>query len=167
MTSTDQGGNKIQKSLTDINPQASSDNIRQLATGLNGLTTNSYVGTNRIDKTSIDSDTRTPLYLWDAGQEVYDACSTNEGVSLHVAGSKSSYDGMDDFVIPGKWAISGWSNQNLFELGQIGLVYDVNGKENSLTTVFTSVGVTGSFTVTFTPDDESYAPASFVVTVEA
>ena len=50
MTSTDQGGNKIQKSLTSVNPKAAANDIRQFANALNGLTTNNYVGTNRIDK---------------------------------------------------------------------------------------------------------------------
>lgn len=55
MTSTDQGGNKLQKTLTSINPNASAADIRTFATAVNGLTTNNYVGTNRIDKTNLNA----------------------------------------------------------------------------------------------------------------
>lgn len=56
MTSTDQGGNKLQKTLTSINPNASAADIRTFASAVNGLTTNNYVGTNRIDKTNLNAE---------------------------------------------------------------------------------------------------------------
>lgn len=56
MTSTDQGGNKLQKTLTSINPNASAADIRTFANAVNGLTTNNYVGTNRIDKTNLNAE---------------------------------------------------------------------------------------------------------------
>lgn len=47
-----------QKSLTDINPDATDDELKTFAQTLVDLTQNTYVQTNRIDKRNLDNDTR-------------------------------------------------------------------------------------------------------------
>ena len=49
----DRAGKKGQKSITDINPAASGEQLQEFAEKLNALTTNSYGNTNRVDKTPI------------------------------------------------------------------------------------------------------------------
>ena len=56
---SDQGGNKGQKSLTDINPNATNQQIRALAVAMNNLTTNTLTGVNKITKTKISSVAKT------------------------------------------------------------------------------------------------------------
>lgn len=48
-------GKQIQKTLTDINPAADNTALKVWGQMLNGLTTNTYVKTDRIDKTNCDS----------------------------------------------------------------------------------------------------------------
>lgn len=49
-------GKKNQKTLTDIKPSATSEQITNFAKGLNSLTTNNYVETNRIEKINTDTE---------------------------------------------------------------------------------------------------------------
>lgn len=52
---------KIQKALTDINPEASTSALKNFAQGLNNLTDNTYVGSVRVIKTDLDNpDSDTP-----------------------------------------------------------------------------------------------------------
>jgi hypothetical protein len=48
-------GKQIQKTLTDINPTADNGALKVWGQMLNGLTTNTYVKTDRIDKTNCDT----------------------------------------------------------------------------------------------------------------
>lgn len=48
-------GKALQKTLTDINPAADNTALRTWGQMLNNLTTNTYVKTDRIDKTNCDS----------------------------------------------------------------------------------------------------------------
>ncbi len=48
-------GKQIQKTLTDINPAANNSALKVWGQMLNGLTTNTYVKTDRIDKTNCDT----------------------------------------------------------------------------------------------------------------
>ena len=57
LASTDTTGKKLQKTLTNINPSATSTQLKTFAQGLNGLTTNTYIETNRIDRITCDTDT--------------------------------------------------------------------------------------------------------------
>ena len=56
INTTDGNGKKIQKALTDINPNAETTALRTFAQGLNDLTTNDYVGSVRVTKTNLDED---------------------------------------------------------------------------------------------------------------
>lgn len=49
-------GKKLQKTLTDINASASSEQIKTFTTALNRLTTNNYIETNRVAKTNVDTE---------------------------------------------------------------------------------------------------------------
>lgn len=56
-------GKVIQKTLTDINPAAENSALKTWGQMLNGLTTNTYMKTDRIDKTNVDDSVEklTPL----------------------------------------------------------------------------------------------------------
>ena len=56
ITSIDQLGKSLQKTVTDVNPNATSAQLVTFATKLNALTTNSYVRTDRIDKINCDTE---------------------------------------------------------------------------------------------------------------
>lgn len=49
-------GKKGQRSVTDINPNATSAQIKTFAQALNALTTNNYVETNRIQTINVDTE---------------------------------------------------------------------------------------------------------------
>ena len=49
-------GKKLQKTLTDINANASNQQLVSFAQALNSLTTNTYVETNRVDKSNCDEE---------------------------------------------------------------------------------------------------------------
>lgn len=53
---TDTLGNKKQKSLTDINPQATSTQLTQFARNLVALTNQTYGATYRIEKINCDTE---------------------------------------------------------------------------------------------------------------
>ena len=53
-TATD--GKKLQKTLTDINSAATNEQLKSFGQRLNGLTTNTYVETNRVDRVNCDTE---------------------------------------------------------------------------------------------------------------
>lgn len=58
LTSTAAGtGKKLQKTITDVNPEATSAQLKTFAQKINALTTNSYVQTDCIDKCNVDTET--------------------------------------------------------------------------------------------------------------
>ena len=56
INSTSPNGQKVQKTLTDISPTATSEQIIKLARSLNGLTDNTYNETNRFEKINADTE---------------------------------------------------------------------------------------------------------------
>lgn len=56
VTYTDQDGKTCQKALSDINPEASNAEIKTFAQKLLGLTDNTYVSTDRVDKVNCDTE---------------------------------------------------------------------------------------------------------------
>ena len=56
--STTTAGKSVQKSVTNINPQASAENLSTFAQMVNSLTNHTYVGADLIDKTNVDTETR-------------------------------------------------------------------------------------------------------------
>lgn len=53
INSTDQTGGKLQKTLTDVNPDATNAQLLGMAQGLNGLTSNTLVGATLVEKTEL------------------------------------------------------------------------------------------------------------------
>ena len=56
LTTNSQGGKKIQKTITDINPNADSETMLAFAQKLNALTTNTYERTDCVEKYNIDTE---------------------------------------------------------------------------------------------------------------
>ena len=57
LTSTSNQGKKLQKTITDINPNAGAVALKSFAQKLNAMTTNTYVQTDCIDKFNVDTET--------------------------------------------------------------------------------------------------------------
>ena len=57
LETTDTSGKKIQKTFTDVNPEASSADLVTFAQMCNGLTSNTYVRTDRVNKINCDTET--------------------------------------------------------------------------------------------------------------
>ena len=56
-TSTAAGtGKKLQKTITDVNPNATSAQLKTFVQKINALTTNSYVQVDCIDKYNVDTE---------------------------------------------------------------------------------------------------------------
>lgn len=53
ITATDTNSSKISTNVSDINPEATNQELKTFAQMLNGLTTNSYVETTKITKETI------------------------------------------------------------------------------------------------------------------
>ena len=53
ITATDTNSSKISTNISDINPEATNQELKTFAQMLNGLTTNSYVETTKITKETI------------------------------------------------------------------------------------------------------------------
>lgn len=53
ITATDTTGKKITTNVSDINPEATNQNIKSFAQQLNALTTNTYVQTSKTTKEDI------------------------------------------------------------------------------------------------------------------
>ena len=49
-------GKRNQKTFTDVKASATSEQIKTFTQGLNSLTTNNYVETNRIEKLNVDTE---------------------------------------------------------------------------------------------------------------
>ena len=56
ITYTDANGKAMQKTLTDINPEATNTEIKTFAQKMVGMTDNVYVQTDRVDKINCDSE---------------------------------------------------------------------------------------------------------------
>lgn len=56
---TSASGKKLQKAIANVNPNATNYELKVFAQSLNSLTSNTYVGTTRIDRVDI-SDARSP-----------------------------------------------------------------------------------------------------------
>lgn len=71
---TDSGGKTIQKTVTDVNPNATNEQLTTFGKMLNSLTNNTYQTTNRIDKTNCDTESgktaRTISYFSISGTQV-------------------------------------------------------------------------------------------------
>ncbi len=61
ITYTDANGKAMQKTLTDINPDASSAEIKTFAQKMVGMTDNVYVQTDRVDKINCDTEASKPV----------------------------------------------------------------------------------------------------------
>lgn len=74
INSTDTAGKSAQKTFTDVNPDATNDQLATLGQMLAAVSSNTYQGTTRIDKTDCDTETKTnPYYriqtfIWDETQ---------------------------------------------------------------------------------------------------
>lgn len=53
ITATDTNSSKISTNISDVNPEATNQELKTFAQMLNGLTTNSYVETTKITKETI------------------------------------------------------------------------------------------------------------------
>ena len=57
LNSTSAQGKKLQKSFTDVNPEATGQSLKTFAQKVNGLTTATYNSTDMIDKYNLDTET--------------------------------------------------------------------------------------------------------------
>jgi outer membrane protein assembly factor BamB len=58
LNATDSGGKKMQTTITNVNPEASSLHLKQMGQMINALTTNTYDSTDRIDKINCDTESK-------------------------------------------------------------------------------------------------------------
>ena len=103
VTTRDSEGNTKQKSFTDINPDATSTQIKNFTQAMIGLTNNTYLATTRVDKINCDTEdsgdsrptatlTVTPLVTTKTG--------LNNFINM-VRVANISYDGDGDiYVVP-------------------------------------------------------------------
>lgn len=89
-------GKKGQRSITDINPNATSAQIKTFAQSLNALTTNNYVETNRIQTLNVDTEqTPTPA------QKAAGTIQLKENPTINVEGNIAKIP-LSEFIINGQ-----------------------------------------------------------------
>ena len=84
INATDTNNKANQKTLTYVNSEASGADLQSLATALNGLTDNTYVGANRVDKTALNALVTPTLTLSESSANCTDivaACTGDAGVT--------------------------------------------------------------------------------------
>lgn len=96
LTSTDANDNEVTKIITDVNPAADGTALKTFAQALNNLTTNSYVGTTKINiDTLTDEDTsgNNPLPAPKIIIGVFPSAAAPTWVELPVANYKATWTG--------------------------------------------------------------------------
>lgn len=158
VTYTDNDGKTCQKALSDINPEASNAEIKTFAQKLLGLTDNTYVSTDRVDKVNCDTeaDTRlTPtLTISPSSATVAQAQSFDSGDQILV-----TYDGDGELYIanfsafPGKKQFFMLYDKRLYVRGSGG---SASGGETNPCVI--TIAATGT---------QNYKPATTTFTVTA
>lgn len=108
MTSTN---TKKSRSITNINPDATNQQLINLATSLNALTTNTLKGINRVDKTEIDTDivySTVEAYWSDDGSQVPTGV-TIDGLTININNASIT----ETVVISIGFRIQGVTNANI------------------------------------------------------
>ena len=100
--STDTLGNKKQKQLTDINPEATSQQIKSFAQNLILLTNQTYNATNRIEKINVDTESgkATPTLTLDPTTLPASSINSGSGVEISYSGDAELKDFFVTFSIP-------------------------------------------------------------------
>lgn len=75
---------KKTRSITNINPNANNQQLVNLATALNGLTTNTLKAVNRIDKTEIDPNKTYPTFKIVYDTTIQGVTSSADGLTVTV-----------------------------------------------------------------------------------
>lgn len=92
ITSTNTNGQTLQKTLTDINPDAGNTELKTFAQMLNGLTDNTYGKTDRVIKYNCDTEAgggkQTPTLQFWGGSTPFDKTS---GTSVYKSNDTTLY----------------------------------------------------------------------------
>lgn len=83
---------KKTRSITNINPEATNQQLISLATALNALTTNTLNGINRVDKTEIDPNKTYPEFRVVYMSTVQGVTFSNDGLTVTVDSTNFTED---------------------------------------------------------------------------
>ena len=161
--STNTSGKKIQKTFTDVNPEATSAELKTFAQMCNGLTSNTYVRTDRIDKINCDTEAITtktaPTLAFTSPTVTVSEISTNVTTS-NAFSYIFTYNGdatIDQFYITG-------------DLASMNLMTIIQGGNGTFTLVFkrnTSGSISPGVITLHVPETDTYAAASATFTITA
>lgn len=144
---TDTTGKKLQKTLTNINPRATSTQLKTFTQVFNGLTTNTYIETNRIDKITCDTDVEktTPTLTLENASATKAAVAAAEGAYEN----EITYNGDGTLTVLTSGA---------------GIVATIENA--TLYVAFVGEGTTGTVTV-YASEGATYAAANVTFTISA
>ena len=147
LTSTDLSGKKLQKTLTNINTNATAAQLKTLAQGLNSLTTNTYVETGRVDKIVCDLETgkTTPTLT----------LATASAAKATVAAAEGAY--ANEITYNGDGVLTVLTSG-------ANIVATIEG--DTLYVAFIGEGATGTVTV-YASEGATYAAANVTFTISA
>lgn len=161
VTYTDNDGKTCQKALSDINPEASNAEIKTFAQKLLGLTDNTYVSTDRVDKVNCDTTPGdgklTPNFSLSATSGNISSSSPNFSAVV-------TYDG-DGTICFGNFTANGEP------IGDKALLcgYRKDGSNNTVRIEFAGNYSSGTYTVdvffTETATYKATAPVTITITV--
>ena len=158
--STDTTGKKLQKTLTDINPDVDSVALRTFTQSLNSLTTNTYVGTSRVDKTDLANAVAktTPTFTINPARVTL----MGEPVSITL-----TYNGdAKEFVFPMQNMPSTQQNLQLLTVGGFTHTTGTNTYTFQIGRKSGSTGVQGTLKIQ-APETDNYLAAEVSLTIVA
>ena len=100
--STDTNNYSVQKTFSGVNPYATSAALVETAKGFNRLTDNTYVRTDRIDKTKCDTESgkATPTLTLDPTTLPASSINSGSGIEISYSGDAELKDFFVTFSIP-------------------------------------------------------------------
>lgn len=156
LTSTSNQGKKLQKTITDINPNAGAVALKGFAQKLNAMTTNTYVQTDCIDKYNVDTeippvDTRqTPTITFDASTPApTTSADFNKTIYLNYNGDGIVYTRIE----------SGCTNIGFYMMGQ-----NAQGRVGLMLKAFEGLSQTSGTYIVGATGTENYKPVEVEIT---
>lgn len=158
--SLDTNGKKVQRSITNLNPDATNNQLRALAIGINALSTNTFGSATKVERTDLQQQTeRTISFTQDSYYDLGTLTNTDE-THLYVV----SFEVSNNYYY-GEWYLTDVSMNGIDSSCEVGLMHSV-GAVSAPSLYILTEATTGTVSGTVNIDvgnhnNNTFAPASF------
>lgn len=174
-------GETYQRSVTDINPNATHTQLKNFAQGLVGLTQNTYNSTTLVEKTDLDITKNNPAFTGDKASLSWAALANGDYVTMSSQPAAYINEGGRIYIksftaavfvnVTGSNTTNGFSPfVNILSHAFCEQFYDQATAENPAYDAASMTELTREHTGTIVvarTETESYAPAEFTITITA